>query len=111
MGTLGLRRIINRRRRVCLPPLRTAGTARHPGLIGRASAVAPLRLVGLEIEGAAADAFSAGGDSGSLIVDEDHKAVALLFAGGDVGGANGKGLTYANPIRAVLDALKLELLY
>jgi hypothetical protein len=33
--------------------------------------------------------FSRGGDSGSLVVDADNKAVALLFAGGDQGGANG----------------------
>lgn len=64
----------------------------------------------IEIEGAGVHAFSDGGDSGSLIVDEDRKAVALLFAGGDSGGSNGMGLTYANPIRAVLDALKVDLL-
>jgi hypothetical protein len=47
---------------------------------------------------------------GSLIVDADSRlAVALLFAGGDVGGSNGKGLTYANPIHAVLDALGIDL--
>ena len=34
----------------------------------------------------------------------------LLFAGSDMGGRNGKGLTYANPIAPVLEALKLELL-
>ena len=35
----------------------------------------------------------------------------LLFAGGDHGGSNGQGLTYANPIRAVLDALKVDLFF
>lgn len=65
----------------------------------------------IEIEGAGSEAFSAGGDSGSLIVNQDINAVALLFAGGDQGGANGKGLTYANPIQSVLDALKVNLLY
>ena len=65
----------------------------------------------VEIEGAGDDPFSQGGDSGSLIVDADRKAVALLFAGGDLGGSNGKGLTYANPIAAVLQALKVELLF
>jgi hypothetical protein len=54
---------------------------------------------------------SQGGDSGSLIVDADRKAVAILFAGGDLGGSNGKGLTFANPIDAVLKALKIELLF
>ncbi len=44
--------------------------------------------------------FSQGGDSGSLIVAETElDAVALLFAG------NEEGVTYANPIGAVLDAL------
>ena len=38
-------------------------------------------------------------------------AVALLFAGGDQGGSNGQGLTYANPIRTVLDALKVDLFF
>jgi hypothetical protein len=65
----------------------------------------------IEIEGAAEDAFSAGGDSGSVIVDSELKAVALLFAGGDQGGTNGKGLTYANPIQTVFDALKVDLLF
>jgi hypothetical protein len=64
----------------------------------------------IEIEGAGADPFSAGGDSGSLIVDDDIKAVALLFAGGDQGGTNGKGFTYANPIAQVLDRMKVDLL-
>ena len=45
----------------------------------------------IEIEGAGPDAFSAGGDSGSLIVDAEGRGVALLFAGGDQGGSNGKG--------------------
>ncbi len=64
----------------------------------------------IEVEGADDDAFSAGGDSGSVIAEESTRlAIALLFAGGDVGGSNGKGLTYANPIHPVLDALKIEL--
>jgi hypothetical protein len=66
----------------------------------------------VEIEGAAEDKpFSRGGDSGSLIVDADRRAVALLFAGSDVGGSNGLGLTFANPIRAVLDALEVHLMF
>jgi hypothetical protein len=64
----------------------------------------------VEIEGAGLKSFSDGGDSGSLIVDEALNAVALLFAGGDEGGTNGMGLTYANPIHAVLDALRVDLL-
>jgi hypothetical protein len=64
----------------------------------------------LEIEGEGDKAFSAGGDSGSLIFEQDTRvAVGLLFAGGDSGGSNGLGLTFANPIRAVLDLLKIQL--
>ncbi len=63
----------------------------------------------IEIEGAGDEAFSDGGDSGSLIVSADNLAVALLFAGGDQGGSNDQGLTYANPLRTVLDALKVDL--
>ena len=64
----------------------------------------------VEIEGAATDApFSAGGDSGSLIFDADGAACALLFAGGDTGGSNGMGLTYANDLAGVLAALNVTL--
>ena len=63
----------------------------------------------IEIEGAEDGPFSQGGDSGSLIVDGALKAVALLFSGGDQGGTNGQGLTYASPIGAVLTALKVDL--
>ena len=48
-------------------------------------------------------------DVRSIIVDGDRNAVALLFAGGDQGGANGQGLTYGNAIQAVFDALKVQL--
>jgi hypothetical protein len=65
----------------------------------------------IEIEGAETGPFSQGGDSGSLIVDEDLQAVALLFAGGDQGGTNGQGLTYANPIQKVLDSLDVGLAF
>ena len=63
----------------------------------------------IEIEGEGKRSFSDAGDSGSLIVDDERMASALLFAGGDHGGTNGKGLTYANPIDAVLRALRVEL--
>ena len=65
----------------------------------------------IEVEGTGTKAFSDGGDSGSLIFDEGNLGVGLLFAGGDSGGSNDKGLTYANPLKAVLDALKVNLLY
>jgi len=65
----------------------------------------------IEIEGAGDEPFSDGGDSGSVIVDADRMAVGLLFAGGDVGGANDRGLTYANPMLSVIDALDVDLLH
>ena len=64
----------------------------------------------VEIQGDGTGAFSAGGDSGRLIVDADRKAIAL-FAGSEQGGADNLGVTYANPLRTVLDALKVNLLY
>lgn len=63
----------------------------------------------VEIESADSGPFSQGGDSGSLIFDEERRAVALLFAGSDQGGANGQGLTYANPLRGVLAELGVDL--
>jgi hypothetical protein len=65
----------------------------------------------IEVETTSSGPFSQGGDSGSLIVDADRRAVALLFAGSDMGGSNGLGLTFANPIREVLDALKVDLFF
>jgi len=65
----------------------------------------------IEVEGAGSGPFSDGGDSGSLVyTTKGHFAVGLLFAGGDVGGSNGAGLTYLNPIGTVFARLKVELL-
>ena len=51
-------------------------------------------------------AFSAGGDSGSLVYRPDtREAVGLLFAGSERGGEGGAGLTFCNPIGLVLHAL------
>jgi hypothetical protein len=63
----------------------------------------------VEIESTGSSAFSAGGDSGSLILDEENRGCALLFAGSETGGSNGRGLTYANPIAIVLKKLAIEL--
>jgi len=63
----------------------------------------------IEIEGSRTRSFSDSGDSGSLIVDDDHMGAALLFAGSDHGGRNGEGLIFANPLSAVLKALKVRL--
>lgn len=65
----------------------------------------------IEIEGTGESPFSDGGDSGSLILDDDMLGVGLLFAGSDHGGTNGQGLTYANPLAKVLDALNVALLH
>jgi hypothetical protein len=64
----------------------------------------------IEIESAGPGVFSAGGDSGSLIVDEENDALGLLFAGSDQRGKNGLGLTYANPLGDVLAGLSVNLL-
>lgn len=64
----------------------------------------------IEIEGVGKKPFSDGGDSGSLIVNSQMEAVALLFAGSDVGGGNHLGLTFANPMHRILQDLKATLL-
>ena len=59
----------------------------------------------IEIEGRSG-AFSAGGDSGSVIWrSRDRAPVALLFAGSETGGAAGTGVTFATPLATVLAAL------
>lgn len=63
----------------------------------------------IEIESTETGPFSAGGDSGSLILDVDNRGCALLFAGSETGGASGRGLTYANQIDLVLKKLAIEL--
>ncbi|GAB4087147.1 hypothetical protein GCM10028784_37770 [Myceligenerans cantabricum] len=62
----------------------------------------------VEIEGSGGP-FSRGGDSGALVYREDGTAIGLLFAGSESGGQAGKGLTYANPIDVVLEAMEVEL--
>lgn len=55
-------------------------------------------------------AFSAGGDSGSMVCTLDGLlGYALLFAGSEVGGADGSGVTYCNPLGRVLTTLGVEL--
>jgi len=61
----------------------------------------------IEIVGANNEIFSTQGDSGSLIVDETGRAVALLFAGGP--DENGIDITYANRIETVLEKLGTKL--
>ena len=60
----------------------------------------------IEVSGGAATDFSAGGDSGSLIIDSDGWALALLFAGGFDGVED---RTYGNRIGNVLASLGVVL--
>lgn len=52
--------------------------------------------------------FSAGGDSGSIVLRRDGVAGGLLFAGSEEGGHRGHGVTFANPLDLVLNALDLK---
>jgi len=64
----------------------------------------------IEIEGVGG-AFSAGGDSGSIVYRAGTlEAIGLLFAGSERGGENGQGLTYCNPVGMVLSRLGVRLL-
>lgn len=54
--------------------------------------------------------FGRPGDSGSLIVEEDGRPVALLFAGSASGGAGNVGITGANPILSVTEQLGVTLI-
>jgi hypothetical protein len=77
-----------------------------------AGSIVSLRFDNLiEIEGLGDEPFSEPGDSGSLILDEKGYAIAMLFAGGDIGGTNGKGLTYAFPLQGALRRMKVELIH
>lgn len=61
----------------------------------------------IEISGAGG-AFSAGGDSGSLIAEQaTNRGVALLFAGSEGGGPGGAGVTFGNPLGTVFERLRV----
>jgi len=65
----------------------------------------------IEIQGQGDGPFAAGGDSGSLVFDENHLAIGIIF-GGTLQGANNKmGFTYVNPLDLVLNQLNVDLLY
>ena len=63
----------------------------------------------VEVESTGDGPFSRGGDSGALVYREDGVALGLLFAGSETGGPDGSGLTYVNPVDAVLEALGVTL--
>lgn len=65
----------------------------------------------IEIHGMDPRGFSDGGDSGSIIYTSgDRLAIGLLFAGGEVGGADHADVTYANPIANVMETFGVDLL-
>ena len=57
----------------------------------------------------AEEAFSNGGDSGSLVYDSDNRVVGLLFAGSE-GSETEPATTIVNPINYVMNQLNVELL-
>jgi hypothetical protein len=62
----------------------------------------------IEISGTG-EAFSDGGDSGSVIWrSRDRAPLCLLFAGSSTGGEDGTGVTFANPLATVLAAFGAE---
>lgn len=63
----------------------------------------------VEIDSTGSGPFCAAGDSGSLVLDEENRGCALLFAGSEAGGQNGRGLAYASPIAIVLKRLAIDL--
>lgn len=63
----------------------------------------------IEIESADLSPFSRPGDSGSVVFTEDGHPLGLLYSRSAAGGASNMGLTMANPIGVVLDALGVTL--
>jgi hypothetical protein len=63
----------------------------------------------IAFEGIGNKPFSLKGDSGSLIIDENGYALALLIAGTLKGGNNGLGITYGIPISTVLSEMDIDL--
>jgi len=112
----GLGRLAGVRTASLAPGLRAAKVGRTTGRTrGIVSAIEVDRVVvgydrgdlvfddQIEIVPAGTGAFSRGGDSGSVVVDADRRAIGLLFAGNDV------DTTYVNPIAAVLAGLRVRL--
>jgi hypothetical protein len=60
----------------------------------------------IEIKGTE-HAFSQLGDSGSLVVTDQNQAIGIVFCGNEFAN-NGLGVTYANPLPKVMDALNLS---
>src|SRR5262249_31746630 len=60
----------------------------------------------IEITGAPGAPFSDAGDSGSLVIDEQLRAIGLIFCG-NAAAMDGAGLTFANHLPKVMSALDL----
>lgn len=65
----------------------------------------------IEVQGLGTWPFASGGDSGSLVFDQDNLAVGIVFGGSLQGGENRMGLAYVNPLDTVLNKLNVDLLY
>jgi hypothetical protein len=63
----------------------------------------------IEVDGPRGEPFAEPGDSGSLVVDQDGKALGLVFAGSQKGSSKNRSKAYVIPIKPVLDELGLEL--
>jgi hypothetical protein len=82
-------------------------------LVEMGAGVGPARFDGqivIEMDMSPVQPFGRPGDSGSLIVDEQGRPVALLFSGSASGGAGNVGITGANPISSVVDQLGVTLI-
>jgi hypothetical protein len=60
----------------------------------------------IEIKGTE-HAFSQLGDSGSLVVNDQNQGIGIVFCGNEAAN-DGLGITYANPLPKVMDALNLS---
>lgn len=65
----------------------------------------------LEVQGSDDITFAAGGDSGSLVFDENNLAVGVLFGGTLQEGQGNPGLVYVNHLDSVLNQLNVDLLW
>jgi len=64
----------------------------------------------ISIEGVGGKCFSDKGDSGSLVVDDGLWGVGLIFADNSGEGRTSDFVSYANPILAVLEGLRINFL-
>ena len=112
----------------CVPGSRDSDPGERVEKVGRTTGHTRGRITAVEVDGVAVlydegvytfddqveitgagGAFSAGGDSGSVIWrSRDRAPLCLLFAGSTTGGAGGTGVTFANPMATVLAAFTAE---